>query len=83
MKIVVYGKTDCGQCTLTKEMLRRNGVSHEYVNLDVDDPTGEIGQKIMSEGHRSLPVVKIVNDNVNGIQAWTGFRPDLLRKLSA
>lgn len=71
--ITVYSKPECVQCDRTKKYLDEK-VPHPYTILDVtQDP--EALEMVKSLGYQQAPVV-VVDD-----EHWSGFRPDLLRKL--
>lgn len=70
--ITLYTKPQCQQCDATKKYLER--LELRYVTHDVteDDKAYNF---VKGMGYQSLPVV------VAGFDHWSGFRPDLLRKL--
>lgn len=87
MKITLYTKPRCVQCTATKRSLDKLGL--EYTTIDVSQDEEALA-RILAAGHLTAPVVEIDGEIVddsdvrNGpvtISAWGGFRPDLLHKL--
>jgi len=68
MKVILYGKPNCGGCTATKAALIKQGTPFKYVDVTVDGYNGP------SE-YRSMPVV------VAGSQHWSGFQLDLIKAL--
>ncbi|WP_414164584.1 glutaredoxin-like protein NrdH [Superficieibacter sp. BNK-5] len=74
MRIIIYTRNDCVQCHATKRAMESRGLAFEMVNLDVD--TNEI-ETLRAQGYRQLPVV------IAGETSWSGFRPDMINRLSA
>ncbi len=74
MRITVYSKPSCVQCTATYRALDRAGLDYEVVDLTADEDAREY---VMSLGHLQAPVV------VAGDQHWSGYRPDQIDALSA
>lgn len=76
MKITVWTKSDCSQCTLTKSLLRRRGL--EFVEEDLEANPEQL-EAFRNAGLMQAPVI-VLGD---GGRAWTGFRPDLIAELAA
>lgn len=77
MRIIIYTKNNCVQCTATKNALDQQGLDYQLVNLDQEPAAIET---LKSLGYRQVPVV------MNGQDHWSGFRPDkimALRSLAA
>jgi glutaredoxin-like protein NrdH len=74
-EITVYTKNDCVQCKMTKKFLEQMGVNYKTINID-EQP--EYVDYLKARGHRQTPVVAI-----DGLEEFTGFRPDVLKKAIA
>lgn len=74
MTVTVYSTPRCPQCNATKRQLDRMGVAYREIDVSSDP---EALAMLHAAGYRQAPVV--VADG----QAWTGYRPDLLRELGA
>lgn len=73
MKITVYTKPNCPQCSRTKAMLKSKGFSYEEVDVTTNE---EIVEYLLSKGFRSLPVVETDKE------MWSGFRYDKIKELT-
>ncbi|RWR08472.1 glutaredoxin domain-containing protein [Paenirhodobacter populi] len=73
MTVIVWTKTDCRQCDATKRWLNEHEVPFEAREL-MERPDDL--QRLISAGFGSAPIVE-----ADGHEAWSGYRPDLLRKL--
>lgn len=71
--ITVYSKPNCPNCTLTKRALDRAALGYSEVNLMENASALE---KVKQAGFMAAPVVMTDEGD-----AWSGFRPDLIRKL--
>mgnify|MGYP000140141800 FL=1 len=74
MSIIIYTRNDCVQCHATKRAMESRGVAFEMVNIDQQP---EAADTLRAQGFRQLPVV------VAGETSWSGFRPDMINRLSA
>lgn len=74
MRIIIYTRNDCVQCHATKRAMESRGLAFEMVNLDVEPDEIET---LRAQGYRQLPVV------IAGETSWSGFRPDMINRLSA
>lgn len=77
MRIIIYTKNNCVQCTATKNAMDMQGINYQLVNLDQEPAAIET---LKSLGYRQVPVVMAEEDH------WSGFRPDkisALRQLTA
>lgn len=88
MKITLYSKPACVQCTATKRTLDNAGLSYNVVDVSVDD---EALDRIVGWGFQQAPVMELdgvvldsqARDGLGlPISRWSGFRPDLLAQLS-
>ncbi|HEY4399028.1 MAG TPA: glutaredoxin-like protein NrdH [Lactobacillaceae bacterium] len=73
--ITLYTRTDCVQCRMTEKFLDAQGIGYKNINIDVNP---EYIDALKAAGHRQTPVV-----DIDGIDTFTGFRPDILRGLTA
>ena len=73
MRITIYTRNDCVQCHATKRAMESRGFEFEMVNLDL---VPEAVDELREMGFRQLPVV------VAGETRWSGFRPDMINRLS-
>lgn len=69
MRIEIFTRPNCGQCTATKKWLTRDGVP--FVEAALDD---EHLAYARSNGITSAPLV-IVWDDDTIVSSWGGFRP--------
>ena len=68
----IYSKNNCPQCKMTKRLLDQRGVAYQEINLD-EQP--EYTEQVKELGYKAAPVV--VYDGGH----FSGFKPDMLRKL--
>ncbi|MFD1882269.1 glutaredoxin-like protein NrdH [Paracoccus pacificus] len=73
MTITVYSKPACVQCTATTRALEARGLTFDVVDLTVDS---DAYTRVSEMGYRQAPVV------VAGEEHWSGFRPDLIGRIS-
>lgn len=76
MEVTVYTKPGCMQCRATTNLMDRNGIKYELVNIS--NKPG-VCERLMREGHKNLPVVAVHKDYES--ITWNGFRPDLIKQL--
>lgn len=74
--ITVYTSPDCMPCRGTKRVLDKAGVA--YTLVDVSTST-EAVETLKQLGYTSTPVVTV--DLPDGIDHWSGHRPDRLDAL--
>ena len=74
MRITIYTRNDCVQCHATKRAMESRGVAFEMVNIDL---VPDAADTLREQGFRQLPVV------IAGDTSWSGFRPDMINRLSA
>jgi glutaredoxin-like protein NrdH len=77
LKVTVWTKSECSQCTMTKKFLDRKGIDFEEADLETSTP--EQLQKFKDDGLMQAPIVVLGN---NG-RTWAGFRPDLIEELAS
>lgn len=76
MKLTVYSKPSCVQCTATYRALDAKGIEYDVVDLTTNPAALEY---VMEElGYSAAPVV-VASDQDH----WSGFRPDLIDKHAA
>lgn len=73
-KVVVYSKPNCMQCNFTKKYLEDKGIPYEVKDIAENEAAIE---EVKSLGFSSLPVVL-----AEGLEAFNGFRPDMLNQLA-
>ena len=74
MKVTLYTKSNCPQCTMSKKFMAREGIEFEEVDLE---SSPELLQGFKDAGLLQAPIVVLGNDG----RRWSGFQPDLLREL--
>ena len=74
MKVIVYSTPNCQPCRATCKALDAAGVEYEKVDISQDE---EARKKCLDMGFQSLPVVVTFNEQ------WSGYRPDLIKSLTA
>ena len=74
MTVTVYTKPSCVQCTATKKALDALSINYTLVDITVDT---EAYDKVKALGFMSAPVV------IAGEKSWAGFRPDMIKELTA
>lgn len=78
MKVTVFTRPSCVQCTATFRALDSRGVSYESVDVTGD---AEALERVKALGYLQAPVVVVEGDG--GMVHWSGFRPDMLNQLEA
>lgn len=87
MKITLYSKPHCVQCTATKRALDKAGLTYTTVDVSVD---AEALERIIAMGFQQAPVIELDElvtdsqergDGVTYTNMWSGFRPDLLEQI--
>lgn len=76
MEVIVYTKPGCMQCRATTNMLDSRGIKYELVDIS-NKPL--VIERFVREGHKTVPVVAAYKDYESIV--WSGFRPDLIKKL--
>jgi glutaredoxin len=56
MSVVVYSKANCPQCVIAKNKLEAAGVEFTEVRIDLNP---NVRDKLISEGHRSVPILMV------------------------
>lgn len=72
--VIVYSKPNCMQCNFTKKFLEDKGIPFEIKDIAENEAAIE---EVKSLGFSSLPVVL-----AEGLEAFNGFRPDMLSQLA-
>lgn len=72
--IKIYTLPNCVQCDTTKRYLDNKGIPYESVDMSINT---DAYNEAVSLGYKSAPVVFSEDTH------WSGFRIDLLNKLSA
>ncbi|HEX9089684.1 MAG TPA: glutaredoxin domain-containing protein [Arthrobacter sp.] len=75
MKITVWSKSDCSQCTMTKNLMKREGL--DFVEADLEADPAQL-QKFKDAGLLQAPIVVLGKEG----RSWAGFRPDLIKELA-
>lgn len=78
MRITVYTKSACVQCTATKRKLSELGHAFDLVDVEADPDAAD---RLRSAGYTQMPVVEAIVDSVR--ETWTGYRPDKIEALPA
>ena len=88
MKITLYSKPACVQCTATKRALDKAGLTYTTIDVSKDEVALE---RIMAMGFQQAPVMELDElvedtqergDGVTYTTAWSGFRPDLIAQIT-
>ncbi|CAH0535754.1 Glutaredoxin-like protein NrdH [Vibrio stylophorae] len=74
MEVTLYSTQQCMQCEATKKAFDRHGIAYELIDLN-QNPHAKA--QVAALGYRQLPVV------IAGPDHWSGFRPDMIRRLVA
>lgn len=75
--ITVYSKPNCQQCSATYRKLKSLDLPHESVDVTED---ADALAFIRALGYKQAPVV-VVREGAQIKEHWSGFRPDLLKKV--
>lgn len=75
--ITVYSKPNCHQCSATYRKLKSLDLPHESVDMTED---ADALAFIRALGYQQAPVV-VVREGAQIKEHWSGFRPDLLKKV--
>ena len=78
-KVTVYALSTCVWCKLTKQFLSENGVTYEFVDVDLldDNDKSKVHETITSKGGSLSYPTTIVDDKT----VITGFRKDQLKEV--
>ena len=74
-EVVLYGRTNCVECTATGRKLDAMGVPYSYKDMDNPEVSSEAERVAARLGVRQLPLVVVSN------REWAGYRPDLIERL--
>lgn len=72
--ILVFSSAGCVGCRATTRWLDQRGIEFTTVRVDL---LPEAGAKLRSEGHSTLPVVRVTADDGTET-SWAGHRPSRL-----
>ena len=77
-KVVVYALSTCVWCKMTKQFLKDNDITFEFIEVDLTEPEekAQIRQQIQSKGGSLNYPTTIVDDKI----VITGFRKDQLKE---
>lgn len=73
MNITIYSKSGCAECMFTKKFLESKDIPFDERRVDIND---DYLDEVRLLGYRSLPVVKIDDD-----ETFTGYQPERLEDL--
>lgn len=79
MRITVYSKPQCVQCTATQRTLRSVGA--DFTVVDLTEQPAALEYVTEDLGYTQAPVV-VVEDGT-GQDHWSGYRPDRLKAAAA
>jgi len=71
--VTIYSRTQCVQCDATKRALAKAGIA--FIEVELEDESEQLAA-FKADGFRQAPVVLTADG-----QAWSGFRPDLIKGL--
>lgn len=74
MRVTVYTKPQCQQCTATARALDKAGITYDTVDITTNPDARDY---VMALGYLQAPVV------VTDTEHWAGFRPDRCKSLVA
>jgi glutaredoxin-like protein NrdH len=77
-KVTIYALSTCVWCKLTKQYLKDNDVSYEFIDVDLldDKDKSKVHETILSKGGSISYPTTIVDDKT----VITGFRKDQLKE---
>ena len=55
-KIVMYGTSWCGDCYRSRNVLEKNNIEFEWVDIDLDREASEFVKQV-NNGNRSVPTI--------------------------
>lgn len=64
---IIYGKQDCPQCDLAKNLCKQKNVDFEYKQLDTDYSLDELIE-LSPQPVRSVPVIFEDNDYIGAVK---------------
>lgn len=76
MTITIYTKKNCMPCKAMKKWLDKEGLVYTEVSAE------ENVEALLKMGMQSAPVV-LVKEDGKVVGSWSGFRPDVAKKLIA
>lgn len=77
-KVFVYALSTCVWCKMTKQFLKDNNITYEFVDVDLaeDEDRTKIREELQKRGASLSYPTTIVDDKT----VITGFRKDLLKE---
>lgn len=75
--ITVYSRPNCPQCSATYRKLKALGLPFNSIDVTED---AEAAKFVRSLNYSAAPVV-VVREGAQIKEHWSGFRPDLLKKV--
>ncbi len=77
-KVTLYALSTCVWCKLTKQFLSENGITYEFVDVDLldDEDKSKVHETITSKGGSLSYPTTIVDEKT----VITGFRKDQLKE---
>lgn len=73
--VTVYSKLNCQPCKMTKRYLDKANIP--YTEVSLEELSEDELSEILALGHSSAPVVITATG-----ESFSGYRPDMLKKLS-
>jgi ribonucleoside-diphosphate reductase alpha subunit len=64
--IIVYGRENCVYCKLSKYLLNKNNVSHEYIEINEEQDRKDFYNKISNEENLDIPINTMPQIFING-----------------
>lgn len=80
LSVMVYTTPGCLQCEATKRWLKKNAINYIAVDVSTDS---EALDRLRAHGYTQAPVVQVIDKTGHITDCFTGFRPDLLKALTA
>lgn len=71
LKVTLYSKTVCNQCTITARLLRERNVEFTTINVEHD---AEALERVTALGYKQAPVV-VIDGPFGDIEHWSGLNP--------
>lgn len=80
MTVELYSKPNCVQCTQSKRVLDKLGVT--YNTLDVQEDENAYNFVVNELGYKAAPVLVVRDSSGSVVKSWSGFQPDELNALA-
>lgn len=77
-KVFIYALSTCVWCKMTKQFLKENNITYQYVDVDLcsDEDRAKIREDIQKRGGTLSYPTTIIDDK----EVVTGFRKDLFKE---